>query len=139
MLLSQRTCCRILVCDAMKLLLDTHAFLRWDAHDMRLPDAHRRAIESPQNEVFVSAVTVWEIAIKRSSGKLVFSMSVRRAIEQHRFTSLPITVDHAESAGTLPQVHRDPFDRLLVAQAQLEGLILVTVDDQILRYAVPHL
>ncbi|PWT75265.1 MAG: PIN domain nuclease [Proteobacteria bacterium] len=123
----------------MRLLLDTRAFLWWDTHDTRLPDTHRLAIESPRNEVFVSAATVWEIAIKRSSGKLAFGMSVAKAIEQHRFISLPITVDHAEGAGSLPQLHRDPFDRLLVAQAQLEGLILVTVDDQILRYAVPHL
>jgi PIN domain nuclease of toxin-antitoxin system len=123
----------------MRLLLDTHVFLWWDAHDMRLPDAHRRAIESPQNEVFISTATVWEIAIKRSSGKLVFALSVAKAIEQHRFISLPITVDHAEGAGVLPQIHRDPFDRLLVSQAQLEGLILVTVDDQILRYGIPHL
>jgi PIN domain nuclease of toxin-antitoxin system len=123
----------------MRLLLDTHAFLWWDAHDTRLPDAHRMAIESALNEVFVSAATVWEIAIKRSAGKLIFRMSVAKAIEQHRFTPLPITVDHAENSGNLPQLHRDPFDRLLVAQAQLEGLILVTVDDQILRYQVPHL
>jgi PIN domain nuclease of toxin-antitoxin system len=123
----------------MRLLLDTHAFLWWDSHDMRLLEAHRLAIESPLNEVFVSAATVWEIAIKRSLGKLVFAMPVAQAIELHRFSPLPITAHHAEDAGKLPQLHRDPFDRLLVAQAELEGLILVTVDDQILRYAVPHL
>ena len=97
------------------------------------------AIASPQNEIYVSAVTVWEIAIKRASGKLVFGRPVGKSIEEYGFLPIPITVDHAECAGGLPQLHRDPFDRLLVAQAQLEGMVLVTVDDQILRYQVPHL
>jgi PIN domain nuclease of toxin-antitoxin system len=123
----------------MKLLLDTHAFLWWDSQDLRLPESLRSAIESSANTVYVSAVTVWEIAIKRASGKLIFAQSVARAIERQRFTPLPITVEHAEWAGSLPQLHRDPFDRLLVAQAQMEGLLLVTVDEQILRYQVPHL
>ena len=123
----------------MKLLLDTHAFLWWDSNDARLPSALYTAIASPQNQVFVSAVTVWEIAIKRGLGKLVFAGTLGKAIEGHGFTALPITVEQAESAGSLPLLHRDPFDRLLVAQAQLEGLILVTVDEDILRYAVPRL
>jgi PIN domain nuclease of toxin-antitoxin system len=123
----------------MKLLLDTHAFLWWDSNDARLPDTLRSAIALPQNEVFVSAVTVWEIAIKRSLGKLTFEQRVVKAIEDHGFIALPITVAEAEWAGSLPPIHRDPFDRLLVAQAQLGGLVLVTVDEQILRYQVPHL
>ena len=123
----------------MKLLLDTHAFLWWDSNDARLPVALRSAIALPQNEVFVSAVTVWEIAIKRSLGKVTFEQRVVRAIEDHGFIALPITVAEAEWAGSLPPIHRDPFDRLLVAQAQLGGLVLVTVDEQILRYQVPHL
>ena len=123
----------------MKLLLDTHAFLWWDSDDDHLLESFRSAIASPQNQVFISAVTVWEIAIKRSLGKLIFGRGLGKAVEDHGFTALPITVEHAEWAGSLPQLHRDPFDRLLVAQAQLEGLVLVTVDDQILKYAVPHL
>ena len=123
----------------MKLLLDTHTFLWWDSDDSKLPESFHSAIALPQNEVFVSAVTVWEIAIKRASGKLVFGGAVGRSIEIHGFRSLPITVEHAEWAGGLPPLHRDPFDRLLVAQAHLEGLVLVTVDEQILRYQVPHL
>ncbi|MDR3750318.1 MAG: type II toxin-antitoxin system VapC family toxin [Terracidiphilus sp.] len=123
----------------MKLLLDTHAFLWWDSNDAHLPGALRAAIASPGNEVYVSAVTVWEIAIKRASGKLIFGKAVAKAIEEHEFLPLPITVEHAEWAGSLPQLHRDPFDRLLVAQAHLEGMVLVTVDEQILRYEVPHL
>jgi PIN domain nuclease of toxin-antitoxin system len=123
----------------MRLLLDTHAFLWWDSKDASLPATLQAAVASPRNEVFVSAVTVWEIAIKRGLGKLVFAGGLGTAIADHGFTPLPVTVEQAEWAGSLPQLHRDPFDRLLVAQAQLEGLVLVTVDDQILRYAVPHL
>ena len=123
----------------MKLLLDTHAFLWWDSKDAHLPPVLHSAIASASNEVFVSAVSVWEIAIKRASGKLAFGGSVASAIEQQGFLSLPITVEHAEWAGSLPQYHRDPFDRLLVAQAHLEGMTLVSVDEQILRYQVPHL
>ena len=123
----------------MKLLLDTHAFLGWDAKDSSLPEILHAAIASPRNRVYVSAVTVWEIAIKRASGKLAYTNSLAEAIDIHGFIPLPITIEHAEWAGGLPPLHRDPFDRLLVAQAQLEGLILVTVDDQILRYPVPHL
>jgi PIN domain nuclease of toxin-antitoxin system len=123
----------------MKLLLDTHAFLWWDSDDAHLPATLRAAIASPLNEVYVSAVSVWEIAIKRASGKLIFQASAAKAIEADGFLPLGISVEHAEHAGSLPQLHRDPFDRLLVAQAQLEGLVLVTVDEQILRYQVPHL
>jgi PIN domain nuclease of toxin-antitoxin system len=123
----------------MKLLLDTHAFLWWDSDDARLPAFLHSAVSSPNNEVFVSAATAWEIAIKRALGKMTFERALGRAIDGHGFRALPITVEQAEWAGALPQLHRDPFDRLLVAQAQLEGLVLVTVDDQILRYQVPHL
>jgi PIN domain nuclease of toxin-antitoxin system len=124
---------------AVKLLLDTHAFLWWDANDSQLPEVLHSAIASPQNQVYVSAATVWEIAIKRASGKLIFEQSVEKSIIAHDFLPLPITVAQAEWAGGLPSLHRDPFDRLLVAQAQLEGLILVTIDEQILRYQIPHL
>jgi len=123
----------------MRLLLDTHAFLWWDSNDARLPESLRSAIALAGNQVFVSAVTVWEIAIKRASGKLIYGRPVKKAIDEQGFLPLPITVEHAEWAGALPQLHRDPFDRLLVAQAQLEGLVLVTVDEQISRYQVPHL
>jgi PIN domain nuclease of toxin-antitoxin system len=121
------------------MLLDTHVFLWWQADAGRLPAHLHAAISSPTNEIYVSAVSVWEIAIKRASGKLIFRASAVKAIEKHNFTALSITAEHAEWAGSLPALHRDPFDRLLVAQANLEGLTLVTVDDQILRYQVPHL
>jgi PIN domain nuclease of toxin-antitoxin system len=123
----------------MTLLLDTHVFLWWEADDTHLPAHLRAAISSPANRVYVSAVSVWEIAIKRASGKLLFRAAASKAIQRHNFTALPITAEHTEWAGSLPALHRDPFDRLLVAQAHLEGLTLVTLDDQILRYQVPHL
>ena len=83
----------------MKLLLDTHAFLWWDSEDPRLPEVLRFQIASPRNEIVVSAVTVWEIAIKRSSGKLTFQGSAARAIEQQGFLSLPITVETLSEPG----------------------------------------
>jgi PIN domain nuclease of toxin-antitoxin system len=123
----------------MKLLLDTHIFLWWDADDTRLPVALKEAIADPQNAIYVSAASVWEIAIKRATGKLTFSSSAAKAIAGHGFHPLPITIRDSEWAGALPLLHRDPFDRLLVAQAQLEGCMLVTVDERILGYQVPHL
>jgi PIN domain nuclease of toxin-antitoxin system len=123
----------------MKLLLDTHAFLWWDSTDSHLPSRLSAAIADPDNEIYVSSVSAWEIAIKRASGKLAFDGSMVKAMAAHGFQSLPITVEHAEEAGSLPVLHRDPFDRLLVAQAQMEGMALVTVDAQILRYPVKHL
>ena len=123
----------------MRLLLDTHIVLWWDTDDPRLSAVFRAAVASPESEVFVSAASAWEIGIKRASGKLQIGASVAHTILRHAFIALPVTVEHAEWAGSLPLLHRDPFDRLLVAQAQLEGLVLVTVDDQILRYQVPHL
>ncbi len=123
----------------MDLLLDTQVLIWWDTNDANLPAAFRAAIVSPANPIHISAGTVWEIAIKRASGKLSFSGSAAKAIEEHGFLSLPITVRHAEWAGQLPAYHRDPFDRLLVAQAHLEALTLLTVGDQILRYQIPHL
>ena len=123
----------------MRLLLDTHIVLWWDADDPRLSADFRAAIASPENEVFVSAALAWEIGIKKASGRLQVGASAAHTIRRHSFIALPITVEHAEWARSLPLLHRDPFDRLLVAQGQLEGLVLVTVDDQILRYQVPHL
>ncbi len=123
----------------MRLLLDTHVLLWWDGDDKRLPAAFQTAVGAPENDVYVSAASAWEIAIKRASGKLKTGGSVASTIKSHSFMALPVTVEHAERAGSLPLLHRDPFDRLLVAQAYLERLTLVTVDDQILRYQVEHL
>ena len=119
-----------------RLLLDTHVLL-WAFEDHADLDSDvREAIADPGNEVFVSAVSVWEIAIKRSLGKVRFAGDVARTVEQAGFLELPVTFFHAEQAGGLPSHHRDPFDRMLVAQAQAEGLVLVTNDADIPRYGV---
>lgn len=123
----------------MRLLLDTHVFLWWDGNAPELPATFVAAIADPANEINVSAATVWEIAIKRASGKLAFNGSAAKAIHAHGFERLSITVEHAERAGSLRVHHLDPFDRLLVAQAQSEGLTLVSVDRKILRYKVARL
>ena len=119
-----------------RLLLDTHVVL-WALDDHpKLSLRARSAITNPANEVFVSAASIWEIAIKRSLGKLQAPDSITSWIEASGFLELPITSFHAEQAGDLPFHHRDPFDRMLVAQAQAEGLTLVTADQDIHLYGV---
>ncbi len=96
----------------------------------------REAIANPRNEIFVSAATVWEIGIKRDIGKLGFTRPIVAAIVAHRFQLLPITGEHAEHAAELPRHHADPFDRMLVAQADLERMVLGTQDLKIRVYGV---
>ncbi len=114
----------------MRLLLDTHAFLWWLDGDRRLPARARVAIGAPGNEVFVSAASVWEITTKarlgRLPGALEVAADVPAAILGQGFVGLPTTVLHAQRAGTLGGEPRDPFDRMLIAQAQSEGVSLVS-------------
>ena len=110
----------------MRLLLDTHAFLWWCGDDPRLGDVERLAIRDGANEVFLSAASVWEMAIKQALGRLQVPERASAAVARLGFESLPIAFAHAEAAAVLPPLHRDPFDRLLVAQARTEGLTLVT-------------
>jgi PIN domain nuclease of toxin-antitoxin system len=121
------------------LLLDTRAFIWWDKADLRLSASARAAIGHPANQVFVSAASVWEIAIKQRAGRLIFSSSPVSAIQRSGFISLPISGEHAEAAAQLPPVHQDPFDRMLIGQALLEGLVLVTSDRHISQCAVPQI
>ena len=123
----------------MNLLLDTHVFVWWNFAAGELAKAAREAIAASDNQVFVSAVTVWEIAVKRRTGRLQFSASPTDAIERGGFFPLPISPAHAERVAELPLLHRDPFDRMLVAQAQLESLTLVTADAKIADYPVAQL
>jgi len=116
-------------------LLDAHAFLWWLADDRRLSPAANIAIEG--GHCFVSAVTVWEIAIKRALGKLDAPADLLDAIEREGFDELLMTAAHGEAAGALPAHHRDPFDRMLVAQAKAERLTVVTVDPAFAAYGVP--
>lgn len=120
----------------MNLLLDSHAFLWWIDGREPLAPAAFEAIIDPDAVVAVSAASVWELAIKRGLGKLEVAGSFQDEIEVHAFTPLAITAEHAERAGALPLHHRDPFDRMLVAQAQAEGLVLVTRDPAIGDYDV---
>lgn len=111
----------------MSLLLDTHAVLRW-LGDVELGDDVREEINDPGTAVFVSAATVWEMATKVNLGKLDPPEPLIVAASEEGFEGLPISLEHAQRAGGLPLHHGDPFDRLLVAQAQLDGLTLVTRD-----------
>ena len=120
----------------MRLLLDTNALL-WAISD---PGKLRResieAIEDPANIVAVSPAASWEIEIKRATGKLRTPDDLAEELERAGFATLPITIEHGIAAGRLPLHHRDPFDRLMIAQAQLEGLTIVTNDEKIARYQV---
>ena len=120
----------------MRLLLDTHAFLWWVSDWEQIAAPAREAIANANNEVFVSAVSGWEIGVKRAKGRLVAPDNLAGVVEEKRFEHLPPTFAHAERAAALPPHHRDPFDRILIAQAQAEGLVLVTRDSRIGNYDV---
>lgn len=120
----------------MPFLLDTHVLL-WALTDSdRLSTAARSAISDGRNQVFVSAVSAWEITIKRALGKLRAPTDLADQLRAARFQPLDVTIDHALAVGLLADHHRDPFDRLLVAQAVVEELILVTHDPVVQRYGV---
>jgi PIN domain nuclease of toxin-antitoxin system len=121
----------------MKLLLDTHIVLWWLDDPALLSSDARDAIADPANDVLVSAVVAWEIAIKRGLGKLTAPPDFEAAIQSAGFETLPITVAHALATESLPPHHRDPFDRMLVAQAQFENCTIVTRDPVLAQYGVP--
>ncbi|MGD8587412.1 MAG: type II toxin-antitoxin system VapC family toxin [Chromatiales bacterium] len=118
----------------MNLLLDTHILLWWLADEPRLGQSIRESIVNPSTRVMISTASVWEIGIKQALGKLEVPESILPVIQDEGFEELPITGLHAELAARLPNHHRDPFDRMLIAQALLEELILVTNDKQIENY-----
>jgi PIN domain nuclease of toxin-antitoxin system len=117
--------------------LDTHTFLWWLDDPQLLSEAAREAIGDGRNAIYVSAVVVWEIVIKRALGKLDAPDDIEAAMSANRFLPMPVTIPHALAVRSLPDLHRDPFDRLLIAQARHEGLTLVTRDPQIIRYGGP--
>jgi PIN domain nuclease of toxin-antitoxin system len=118
----------------LRLLLDTHVFLWWCADDRRLGEAEREVIRDGANDVLVSTASVWEMAIKQSLGRLKVPEPPSSAVARLGIGRLSISFEHAEATVQLPPIHRDPFDRLLVAQAKLEGLTLVTTDPLVRSY-----
>jgi PIN domain nuclease of toxin-antitoxin system len=119
-----------------RLLVDTHALLWWLADNPALSSAAREAIADPTNEPLVSTACVWEIAIKRSLGKLSAPDELPDRISEEGFAWLDVSARHAWHVAGLPAHHRDPFDRLLIAQALVEGLPIVTADARFDAYGV---
>lgn len=123
----------------MKLLLDTHVLLWALLAPGRLSPTAAGAIEDGSNEVFVSVVSAWEIEIKRAKGKLPMAIPLSDALSAQRFKTLPVTLSYALAVESLPRRHRDPFDRMLIVQAQLEDMTLVTSDREVRHYPVATL
>ena len=124
----------------MRLLLDSHILIWWLAGDPRLGAARRDALETGDAETHVSAVSIWELALKRAAGKLDLGrLDLVALLKRYGLIELPLAARHAEAAVRLPPIHRDPVDRFLVAQALVEGLTLVSDDATIRRYRVSTL
>ena len=127
----------------MRLLLDTHAVVWWFSGNPRLSENASRVIADPSNQIFVSAVTAWEIATKFRLGKMPsvagLARDFRNRVADQEFVELPITVRHSLHAGSLPGPHKDPFDRMLIAQAIVEDLVLVSNETLFDRYGIHRL
>lgn len=126
----------------LRLLLDTHALLWWVANHPSLSVRADRALQESTNEVFVSAASAWEVTTKARLGKLTAGPLAQDFVGEVRrqgFVPLPITLDHGQRAGSLPGHHRDPFDRMLIAQAQAENLVLVSNETVFDTYGVQRL
>lgn len=124
----------------MKLLLDTHLLLWAAGAPERLSDTARTLLTEPTNELFFSAASLWEVAIKRGLGRSDFQVDprvLRRNLLDNGYQELPVASEHAVSIANLPPLHKDPFDRLLVAQAMVEGITLLTSDAQLAQYPGP--
>jgi len=120
----------------MKALLDTHVLLWWLDNPKLLSKKAFDIISNENSIIFVSAVSIWEIVIKQSLGKLDIPDKIQPLIESEGFTELPISFAHAKTVGTLPKLHNDPFDRLLIAQAIHEKLPVITRDSEIANYPI---
>ena len=123
----------------MKLLLDSPIIVWWLDDSRQLTPAIRAAISDPASDPFMSAASIWELALKIAKGQLKLPDAYVDRLRADGFTELPVTIKHAVDSTRLPALHRDPFDRLLIAQALAEGLVLVTHDDILTRYDVPVL
>jgi PIN domain nuclease of toxin-antitoxin system len=124
----------------MRASLDTHTFLWWNLDDPQLSAEARKFIAKGGNEIFLSAASTWEIAIRAAKGRLTLpeppDQYVANRMRLHRFSALPIELSHALEVYRLPVIHHDPFDRLLIAQSQLEDILILTGDSEIGRYQV---
>ena len=122
----------------MRLLLDTHALLWWFSDDPALPKSCRKLIVQPDNSIFVSAVSAWEIATKFRLGRLSSASDLVQDfggyLDREKFLSLPVSYDHGVRAGMLPGPHQDPFDRMLIAQAEIEKLFIVSNEKMFDQY-----
>jgi PIN domain nuclease of toxin-antitoxin system len=131
----------------MKFLLDTHILLWWLGNDPRLTPNERAVITNPENFIFVSAASIWEMSIKKSLGKLSTPDNLLAVLKANNFRLLNITAEHSLACGfsrafgiaNLPEHHKDPFDRMLIVQAQIEGLTLISQDSKFSQYDVPLL
>jgi PIN domain nuclease of toxin-antitoxin system len=124
----------------MKLLLDTHLLLWAAGHPDRLSSEARNFMDNPENELLFSAASLWEVAIKRGLGRDDFKVDarvLRRGLLDNSYSELPIVSDHVVAIESLPTIHKDPFDRVLVAQATVEGITLLTTDPMVARYPGP--
>lgn len=124
----------------MKLLLDTHLLLWAAGQPKKLSTPARKLIENPANELLFSAASIWEVAIKRGLGRDDLEADprlLRRGLLDNGYSELPILSDHVVGIDTLPTIHKDPFDRLLVAQATVEGIMLLTADSVVAQYPGP--
>lgn len=118
----------------MRALVDSHIAVWWLADPARLSSNARRVITDPGNEIYLSAASVWELGLKIARGRLLMPTDFVDVLRTDGFADLPVGVDHAEASLSLPRRHGDPFDRLLIAQAMLEDLVLITSDGAILEY-----
>ncbi|HVC50325.1 MAG TPA: type II toxin-antitoxin system VapC family toxin [Burkholderiales bacterium] len=124
----------------MKLLLDTHLLLWAAGQPGQLPAAARALLDDPQNELLFSSASLWEVTIKRGLGRSDFHVDprlLRRGLLDNGYSELPITSEHAVAIDGLPPIHKDPFDRILIAQAIVEGIALITADPLVARYPGP--
>ena len=121
----------------MNVLLDSHTLLWWLADNPSLSESARITISDGSNLIFVSAVVIWEIRIKQALGKLEIPPDFREVLEQQPFEMLAITAEHAHAVADIPKIHRNPFDRMLVAQAKVEGFTIVSRDPVFERYEIP--
>jgi PIN domain nuclease of toxin-antitoxin system len=124
----------------MRLLLDTHLLLWAASEPDRLPAAARELVNDPQNQPIFSSASLWEVAIKRGLGRGDFRVDarlLRRGLLDNGYDELPITSEHAVSLDSLPPIHKDPFDRILIAQSMVEGITLLTADPMVAKYPAP--